>query len=289
MTGLGPSRRTGVRRKPAPPADVPTLAEREAALLVGEQAALLRRAAEDRREQAADRREELADRREADLLPREGAVRASASAAAQLRKVNERLVVTTVNAQARTDTAEQATAAMSQVAQHDCLTGLPNRSLLADRLEQAMAFALRQGHRVALLFLDLDHFKRVNDTLGHPVGDLVLQSTAGRLRACVRQTDTVCRQGGDEFMLLLSEVLEVEDAVRIARKVVAAMVPRLCIRGHRIAVSVSIGLSLFPDDGADSEALVQAADLALYQAKRDGRNRVRRYTRDLATPPETRG
>jgi diguanylate cyclase (GGDEF)-like protein len=288
MNGRSPTRRTGTARR-GPGAR--TLAEREAAVLAGEQASHLRREAADRREHAADRREEIADRRDAatsrreqDLLPREGAAKASARSAARLRMVNERLVLTTVDAQTRTEAAEQVTAAMSKAAQHDSLTGLPNRALLADRLEQALAFARRQGRRIALLFLDLDHFKKVNDTLGHTAGDLLLQSTARRLQACVRHSDTVCRKGGDEFVLLLSEIREVEDAIITARKVIAAMTPPHRVDGHRIRVTVSIGISLFPDDGADGEALVQAADIAMYQAKRSGRNSFQVFTRSMAEP-----
>jgi len=295
-----PRRRPGTcgQVRASAPAGAQTLAEREAAVLAGEQASTLRREAADRREYAADRREHAADRREhaADrretaitlreqaLLPLEGAAQASARAVAQIRRVNERLVLTTVDAQTRTEAAEQITAVMSRAAHHDCLTGLPNRTLLADRLERSIAFALRQGHRVALLFLDLDHFKQVNDTFGHPAGDLLLQSTARRLQACVRLTDTVCRQGGDEFVILLPEVQEVEDAIFTARKIIAAMMTPHFIDGHRIPVTMSIGISFFPDDGTDAESLLRAADVALYQAKQTGRNRFQVSTRPLAEP-----
>jgi len=304
MEARGPTRRTRTARRKIGAADAPresawagarTLAEREAAVLAGEEASQVRREAEDRREVAADRREAQADRREAAttlreqaLLPREGKAKARskarARAAAHLRRVNERLVLTTVEALTRTEAAEQVTAAMSQTAQHDCLTGLPNRALFADRLEQSLACALRQGHGVALLFLDLDHFKLVNDTLGHPAGDLLLRSIAGRLLASVRQTDTVCRLGGDEFLLLLSEIREVADAVGTARKVIAALALPHRLGAHRISVTVSIGISCFPGDGVDPEALVRAADLALYEAKRKGRDRVQVYARSLARP-----
>ena len=267
--------------------DAQTLVEREAAVLAEERACHLLRQAADRREVAADRREQVADRREAAtrlrekaLLPREGAAQSVALTMAKIRRVNERLVLSHVEAQARTEAAEQVTAVMSQAAQHDCLTGLANRALLADRLRGAIALAQPSGHRLALIFLDLDHFKQINDTLGHPAGDLLLQSTARRLQACVRQTDTVCRQGGDEFVMLLSEVREVEDALRTVRKVINAMTKPHLINGHRILVTVSLGLSLFPDDGTDAESLVQAADLAMYQVKRNGGNNFQ-----LSIPP----
>lgn len=252
--------------------DAPTLVEREAALVADEQAARLRRADADRREVAVDRREQAVDRREQALLPREGAAKASERTVAQIRRVNERLVETTVEAQVRTEVAEQATAKMVRVAHHDTLTGLPNRALLADRLERSIVSAQDQGHRLALLFMDLDHFKQVNDTLGHPAGDLLLQSVAKRLQACVRQTDAVCRLGGDEFVILLPVVPAVEDAILAARKVIAAMAGPHLISGRQVAVTVSIGISVFPDDGTDSEALVEAADIAMYAAKRNGRN-----------------
>lgn len=291
MIAPPPNRRSGASRRqppiratvPAPdPADTATLAAREAALLAIEQAARLRLEAADRREAAVDRRERAADRRERALLPREGAAQASARTVAQIRRVNERLVRTTVDAQARTEAAEQAAARLARVAQHDTLTGLPNRALLADRLERAVASAQGQGHRVALLFMDLDHFKDVNDTLGHPAGDLLLQSVARRLQACVRQTDTVCRQGGDEFIILLPLVLAADDAIRAAQKVIAAMEDPHLLGGGKVSVTVSIGISIFPDHGTDPEALVQAADTAMYEAKRNGRNNFRVSTQPPA-------
>jgi len=294
MKETSPTRRTGLAgRRPGTrgPLPVPArtralkLLEREAAVLAGEQASLQRREAADRRETAADRREATADRRDAAARVRAEAhaqaVKAGAAAVVQLRKVNARLVVSTVAAQTRTEAAEQVTAAMALAAQHDCLTGLPNRSLLADRLERSIAFARRQGHRVALLFLDLDHFKEVNDTLGHPAGDLLLKSIASRLLACVRQTDTVCRQGGDEFVLLLPEINQPEDAILTARKVIAAMVPAHELGAHQVAVTLSLGISLFPEDGADPETLVEAADIAMYYAKRSGRNNFQVFTQAL--------
>ena len=285
MSERRPTRRTGpARRQPA--ASALTRAEREAAVQANDRNAHLRGQAVDRREQVADRREAATTLRELALLAREAAARADAGArtraATRLRKVNERLVLAAVDAQVRTEAAEQVTAAMAQAARHDYLTGLPNRSLLAERLEQAMASALLRGHQVALLFLDLDHFKQVNDTLGHPAGDLLLQSSARRLQACVRKSDTVCRQGGDEFVLLLAEVAGAEDAVLTAGKVLAAMAPAHLLGELQVPVTVSIGISLFPDHGADAETLLEAADIAMYQAKRYGRNNFQLFTRPPA-------
>jgi diguanylate cyclase (GGDEF)-like protein len=260
------------------------LAEREAAVLAGEQASRLRLDEVNQREVAADRRDHLADRREAATTRREGAAKASARASVQLRRVNERLVLSTVDAQNRTEAAEQVSAAMSRAARHDFLTGLANRSLLAERLEQALG----EDREGALLFLDLDHFKEVNDTLGHPAGDLLLRSIARRLEACVRQTDTVCRLGGDEFLLLLPDAGKAEGAVLTARKVIATLAPPHLIGGREVSVTASIGISCFPGDGAGPEALVEAADLAMYQAKRQGRNGFQVYAKSLARPPGRR-
>ena len=161
---------------------------------------------------------------------------------------------------------------MSHLAQHDSLTGLPNRSLLAERLSQAIGLARRHRKQVALLFLDLDGFKHVNDSLGHTVGDRLLQSVADRLVKCVRATDTVCRQGGDEFVILLAEIERPRDAANVAEKLRAALaVPHLA-GGHELHVTASIGIAIYPDDGIDVDTLMQNADAAMYRAKVAGRN-----------------
>ena len=206
---------------------------------------------------------------------------ASARTANELREANERLVIATVNAQAMMEVAQQATAQMSFMAEHDFLTGLPNRALLNDRLAQALALARRHGGKVALLYLDLDHFKHINDSLGHGVGDRLLQSVAGRLQACVRLSDTVSRQGGDEFVVLLSEVGSVEAAAQAAEKLVASMAAPHLIGSHRFHVTLSIGISLFPDHGTDIASLMMSADTAMYIAKRQGRNGYRLFTPDM--------
>lgn len=157
------------------------------------------------------------------------------------------------------------------LAQHDFLTELPNRMLLDDRLTQAIALARRHGHKLAVLFLDLDRFKHVNDSLGHVIGDTLLQSVAGRLARCVRNSDTVSRQGGDEFVVLLSEI-EQGAAASSAQKIIAALVAPHDVAGHQLHVTVSIGISIFPDDGPDTETLIKCADTAMYHAKDAGRN-----------------
>ena len=161
---------------------------------------------------------------------------------------------------------------MAHLAEHDSLTGLPNRLLLNDRVSQAIVLAPRHNKKVALLFLDLDGFKHINDSLGHPIGDKLLQSTAKRLVDCVRASDTVSRQGGDEFVVLLSEVEHAEDAAITARRMLQAVAEPQSIDQHDLHVTTSIGLSVYPDDGLDAETLVKNADTAMYQAKENGRH-----------------
>jgi diguanylate cyclase (GGDEF)-like protein/PAS domain S-box-containing protein len=160
---------------------------------------------------------------------------------------------------------------MTHSAQHDFLTGLPNRMLLNDRVNQAIALAPRHSKRVAVLFLDLDGFKHINDSLGHPIGDKLLQSIAKRLVGCVRSTDTVSRQGGDEFVVLLSEMEQQEDAAISAIRILGAVAGAHSIDQHDLHLTASIGVSVYPDDGKDAETLIKNADTAMYQAKENGR------------------
>ncbi|NMG73990.1 EAL domain-containing protein [Aromatoleum diolicum] len=172
---------------------------------------------------------------------------------------------------------------MSHQAQHDFLTGLPNRMLLTERLSQAIGQAHRHRKQVALMFLDLDYFKHINDSLGHAIGDELLQSVAGRLAACVRTTDTVCRQGGDEFVILLTEIECPHDAAHVANKVLAALTEAQHIGGHELHVTVSIGISVYPDDGTNAETLTQSADTAMYHAKANGRNSFQFFEAEMNT------
>ncbi len=245
----------------------------------------LRQEAADQRQASADQREEVADLREEAADQREEAASAkaklSAKTQAQLREVNERLVVATVHAQTMTEAAEQATVQMSYMAEHDFLTGLPNRSLLTDRLAQSIALAQRHGKKVALMYLDLDHFKHINDSLGHAVGDQLLLSAAKRLQATVRLSDTVSRHGGDEFVVLLPEVDDLQEVVLTAEKLIAAMAKPHRVSGHRLHVTLSIGISLYPDDGKNIEEVVRNADTAMYQAKMNGRNNYRVFIPEM--------
>jgi diguanylate cyclase (GGDEF)-like protein len=160
---------------------------------------------------------------------------------------------------------------MAHSAEHDFLTGLPNRMLLNDRVDQAIALATRHMKKVAVLFLDLDGFKHINDSLGHPTGDKLLQSIAKRLVDCIRGSDSVSRQGGDEFIVLLLELEHAEDAAVTARRMLQAVALPHRIDQHDLHVTASIGVSVYPDDGLDAETLIKNADTAMYQAKENGR------------------
>jgi diguanylate cyclase (GGDEF)-like protein/PAS domain S-box-containing protein len=170
---------------------------------------------------------------------------------------------------------------MSYLAQHDALTDLPNRLLLNDRLSEAIALARRHGRHLAVLFVDLDRFKRINDSLGHVVGDRLLQCVARRLLACVRGSDTVSRQGGDEFVMILSEVAHARDASVTADKVLLALREPFRVDQHELHVTGSIGIVTYPDDGADAEALIKNADFAMYHAKDNGRDRYQFFRSDM--------
>jgi diguanylate cyclase (GGDEF)-like protein/PAS domain S-box-containing protein len=173
---------------------------------------------------------------------------------------------------------------MLHLAEHDALTDLPNRLLLNDRLARAIALARRYGRRLAVLFLDCDRFKHINDSLGHAVGDQVLRSVARRLTTCVRESDTVSRHGGDEFLILLSEVDQLEDAGLIADKIVSSIAEPHHVAGHELSLTVSVGIALYPEDGQDAQSLVLRADTAMYHAKNTGRNRVGFYRSDMEAP-----
>jgi diguanylate cyclase (GGDEF)-like protein len=172
-------------------------------------------------------------------------------------------------------TMENAALAMAQhmahSAEHDFLTGLPNRMLLNDRIGQAIALARRHVKKAAVLFLDLDGFKHINDSLGHPVGDKLLQSIAKRLADCIRGSDSVSRQGGDEFVVLLLNLEHAENAAVTARRMLEAVAKPHYIDHHDLHVTASIGVSVYPDDALDAEALIKNADTAMYQAKENGR------------------
>jgi diguanylate cyclase (GGDEF)-like protein/PAS domain S-box-containing protein len=167
---------------------------------------------------------------------------------------------------------------IKNLAYFDVLTGLPNRRLFTDRLQVAIANAHRHGHPLAIMFLDLDLFKRINDSLGHGVGDQVLVETAGRISHCIREGDTVARLGGDEFTILLPELDHLEDAAKLAERVIGHVKQPFMVDDHELYVTTSIGIAVYPEDGATVEALIKNADTAMYRAKDLGRNSFQLYT-----------
>jgi len=175
----------------------------------------------------------------------------------------------------------QAAAQIEFLAHHDTLTGLPNRLLAKDRMEVVMARANRSRSKAALLFLDLDHFKKVNDSLGHPVGDELLRLAATRLRECLRETDTLCRQGGDEFLILLGDITEMEATSLVAEAILAKLAEPFSVMDQELSISASIGIAMYPDDGNDFETLSRHADIAMYHAKEMGRNAYRFFAEKM--------
>ncbi len=244
------------------------LADCEEAIIASEQTMMLR--------------EKALSRRENKLVAQTEAATSDGSLSAinqhQLQEANERLVVSSIHAQQMAEAAELASAQISHLVEHDTLTGLPNRALMTDRLMQSITLAERHGKQVALMFLDIDHFKYINDSLGHEVGDKLLLSIAKRLQTGVRLSDTVSRHGGDEFVVLLSEVSGKQDAIQIAEKLLNLMIEPHEISGNLLHVSMSIGISLYPRDGKDAQAMIRNADTAMYQAKKKGRNNYQIFT-----------
>jgi len=170
---------------------------------------------------------------------------------------------------------------LEHIAYHDILTGLPNRALLFDRLVHASSRADRNGNQIALMFIDLDRFKTINDSLGHAVGDALLQQAATRLQQLIRASDTVSRLGGDEFMILLEDLDDGKKAAIVAEKIIRALAQPFGFEGHQLYVSSSIGISLYPQDGCDAETLMKNADAAMYRVKDSGRNNFHFYEREI--------
>jgi len=192
------------------------------------------------------------------------------------REVSHRVIVF-----AEITALKQTEARLHFLANHDPLTGLPNRLMFNERLQQALANAQRTGDQVGVLFVDLDRFKNVNDTLGHTIGDKLLQQVAGRVGACVRGTDTVARLGGDEFALILTNVQNDEDAQIVAQKILDAMRPAFDVDAHEIYITASIGIACCPPSGDVAEMLLQRADVAMYSAKSLGKDTFRQYLPEM--------
>jgi diguanylate cyclase (GGDEF)-like protein len=275
--------------------DEAAVLSREKLVTAREDTANVRESVSDRREDAVLVREGATQVREGESLAREGAatlregeIRAAETLHAasnnhmlMLQQANAHLVIASIEASKLTEQVETAKVELDHLAHHDALTDLPNRMLLQDRLSQAIEVARRQGRQLAVMFMDLDHFKHINDSLGHAVGDQLLQSVAKRLVACVRHSDTVSRQGGDEFVLLLPLIEHAEDAALSAQKMLAALALPHRIDGHNLHIGVSIGISIYPDDGEDAQGLLKSADTAMYHAKENGRNNYKFFEQDM--------
>ena len=260
---------------------------REEAAHLREEAAEVREGAVDLREGAAQTREEEAQGREGAVTSREREIHAAEVQAASddhlvvLQQANAHLVTATLEAHKLAEEVQTAKAKLEHLVHHDVLTDLPNRTLLHDRLGQAIELARRQGRQLAVMFMDLDQFKHINDSLGHAVGDWLLQSVAQRLVGCVRHSDTISRQGGDEFVLLLPYIEHAEDAALSAQKVLAALAQPHRIQEHHLHIGASIGISIYPDDGQDGETLIKCADSAMYHAKENGRNNYKFFEQSM--------
>ncbi len=177
--------------------------------------------------------------------------------------------------------AEAVAKRMEYHAHHDALTGLPNRILLNDRIHKGLAHARRQQSMLALLFLDLDRFKIINDSLGHAVGDQLLRVISRRLKSCLREGDTIARLGGDEFMVLLPDIKSALDAGKIGNKIIKSLTDSISCNGHELHITTSVGISIYPFDGADADTLVRHADISMYRAKDIGRNKMVYYTAEM--------
>jgi diguanylate cyclase (GGDEF)-like protein len=201
----------------------------------------------------------------------------------QLREANEKLILAALHAESIADAAVSSLGELARSTQHDTLTDTPNRALMLDRMENAIALARRHGTRVAVLFIDLDDFKQVNDTLGHAVGDATLQLAARRLESVVRNSDTVGRHGGDEFLVLMSEISQATDAALVAEKILVAFAAPAQVREREIDLRVSIGIAVYPEDGKDARTLIDRADDAMYHAKKQAGSSFHFFNEDTSS------
>lgn len=203
----------------------------------------------------------------------------------ELREANEHLVLAVLQAETIAENAATHVSELTLASQRDALTKIPNRALMLDRLDNAMAAARRHGTRLAVLFLDLDDFKEINDTLGHVAGDEVLQQTASHLQSVVRDSDTVSRYGGDEFLVLLADVTHAADAALVAAKILSALADSIRVADHVLRLSASIGIAIYPEDADDAVTLIGRADAAMYHSKRSRRSSFKFYSDTIQTEP----
>ena len=199
-----------------------------------------------------------------------------------LSEANRHLLLAALDADTVAETAATTLGELAHSSQHDALTDLPNRLLMFDRLQIAIASARRHETRIAVLFIDLDNFKQINDTLGHATGDEVLKLVARRLQASTRDSDTVSRHGGEEFLVLLQDISQAADASVIAEKLLAAISAPCQVGGNRLDLSASIGITVYPEDGEDAQTLISRADDAMYRAKRMGPGRHEFFAEKLS-------
>lgn len=233
------------------------------------------------REQEVSSREESATLREQALSDAQALTNTQDDSNQQLRAANEHLVIASIESHIMAEKLEKSRAEMSHLANHDFLTDLPNRMQLYDRISQAIASAKRNTNKLTILFMDLDRFKDVNDTFGHVVGDQLLQAVAQRLTSAVRDSDTVSRPGGDEFVLLLPDAGHEDLLVPMIEKIHATITAPYTISGNDLNIGTTIGISIFPEDGDDVETLIRCADAAMYHAKENGRNSYQFFKKEM--------
>jgi len=212
-----------------------------------------------------------------------------AKAQSALAETNEQLVLAALHAESVAETAVCELGELARLGQRDPMTNLPNRLLMLDRLESAIATARRRETRIAVLFIDLDHFKRINDTLGHAIGDEALKLVARRLQSAVRDSDTVSRHGGEEFLVLLPDISQAADAVSIAQKLLAALAAPARAGEHRLHLSASVGITIYPEDAEDAQTLISRADAAMYRSKRRGPGGFEFYAQKLSITRRSHG
>ena len=292
----GPSPTALTRRENVVIEDEAAVLSRENSATAREGAAELREDAANLREDAADLREEAVQGREIDAQEREAAATlreqeiriaetnqtAADNHIVKLEETNAQLVTATTEVNNLAKQVQTGKDQMDHLAHHDVLTDLPNRLLLNDLLEEAIELARGQGKQLALVFLNIDRFKHINDSLGHAIGDQLLQLVAKRLATGVRSSDTVCRQGGDEFIILLADVEHANDAPLMAQKILVALTGPHFINQHELDLTASIGISLYPNDGQDADTLIQNANTAMHHAKASGRNNCQFFKQHMS-------